>query len=156
MTRIDSARHIVEASPEMVYAAMTEPAALVAWLPPPGMSAQMLAFDLRPGGGYRMALRYDDPAIQGKSGGNEDIAETRYLDLVPGALVSQAIDFVSDDPRFAGTMIMNWQLRAVPEGTEVTIAARDVPEGISPQDHAEGLAASLENLSRYLAEGRED
>lgn len=152
MTRIDRARRIIEASCERVYAAMTDPAALVAWLPPTGMSAQMLAFDLRSGGGYRMALRYDDPAIAGKSGGNEDIAEARYLDLVPGALVSQAIDFVSEDPRFAGTMIMNWHLTPVAQGTEVTLEAHDVPEGISPEDHADGLSASLENLARYLVD----
>ncbi|OAM80057.1 SRPBCC domain-containing protein [Devosia elaeis] len=150
MARIDQAHRLIEASPEAVYDAMTSAEALVAWLPPTGMSGQMLEFDARPGGHYKMMLRYEDAAIAGKSGDNADIAEMRYLDLVPGALVSQAVDFVSDDPLFSGTMVMNWLLESRPEGTLVTIRAENVPAGISAADHAEGLASSLENLARYV------
>lgn len=154
MARTDQAHRLIEASPEAVYDAMTSAEALVAWLPPTGMSGQMLEFDPRPGGHYKMMLRYEDAAIAGKSGGNADIAEMRYLDLVPGALVAQAIDFVSDDPLFSGTMMMNWILESRPEGTLVTIRAENVPEGISADDHAEGLASSLENLARYVVGDR--
>jgi Uncharacterized conserved protein len=150
MSRIDSATRIIEASPEAVYAAMTTAEALAAWLPPDGMSGQMLEFDPRPGGHYAMVLRHDDGAAAGKSGGNEDRVTVRYLDLVPGALVSQAVEFVSDDLRFAGTMAMHWMLRPVPEGTEVTIRAENVPAGISAEDHAAGLASSLANLARFV------
>jgi hypothetical protein len=47
-------------------------------------------------------------------------------------------------------MVMNWLLRPVPEGTEITIRAENVPSGISAEDHAEGLSSSLENLARFL------
>jgi len=150
MSRTDSASRIVDATPEAVYAAMTDPAAMVVWLPPTGMRGEMLEFDLRPGGHYRMVLHYEDPSIAGKTGENSDDVAVRFLDLVSGALVSQAVDFVSDDPAFAGTMVMNWMLRPVPEGTEVTIRAENVPSGISAEDHAEGLASSLENLAKFL------
>lgn len=150
MSRTDQACRLVAADPETIYAAMTDPDALVAWLPPTGMRGTMLAFNLRPGGHYRMALRYEDTTIFGKSGGGEDIAEVRYLDLVPGALVSQAVDFVSDDPAFAGTMTMHWILQRETEGTLVTIRAENVPEGISAEDHAEGLESSLANLARFV------
>ena len=150
MSRTDSASRIVDATPEAVYAAMTDPASMVVWLPPAGMRGEMLEFDLRPGGHYRMVLHYEDPSIAGKTGENSDDVAVRFLDLVPGALVSQAVDFVSDDPAFAGTMVMNWMLRPVPEGTEVTIRAENVPSGISAEDHAEGLASSLENLAKFL------
>lgn len=150
MSRTDSASRIMDATPEAVYAAMTDPATMVVWLPPQGMRGEMLEFDLRPGGHYRMVLRYEDSSIAGKTGENSDDVAVRFLDLVPGALVSQAVDFVSDDPAFAGTMVMNWMLRPVPEGTEVTIRAENVPSGISAEDHAEGLAASLENLEKFV------
>ncbi|KRA95678.1 ATPase [Devosia sp. Root685] len=150
MSRTDSASRIVDATPEAVYAAMTWPEAMVVWLPPAGMTGEMREFDLRPGGHYRMVLRYDDPAIAGKTGGNSDDVVARFLDLVPGALISQAVDFVSDDPAFAGTMVMNWILRSVPEGTEVMIRAENVPSGIDARDHAEGLASSLENLAKFV------
>lgn len=151
MARIDQAHSIIEAPRKAIYHAMTTAEALVAWLPPSGMSGQMLDFDPRPGGHYKMVLRYDDAAIAGKSGGNEDIVTVRYLDLVQDTLVSQAVDFVSEDPRFAGTMVMNWTLEDRPEGTLVTIRAEHVPAGISAEDHAEGLAASLANLKDFVA-----
>lgn len=150
MGRVDSASRAIEASPETVYATMTDPAALVSWLPPAGMTGEMLEFDLRPGGHYRMVLRYADTAFAGKSGAGEDEVSVRYLDLVPAALVSQAVDFVSDDPAFSGTMVMKWILRPLAGGTEVTIRAENVPSGISAADHAEGLASSLENLARFV------
>jgi len=152
MSRTDSATRIIDATPEAVYAALTEPEALAAWLPPSGMAGEMREFVPGPGGHYRMVLRYEDETIAGKSRDNEDEVLVRYTDLVPGALVAQEVDFVSDDSSFAGTMVMNWILTPRPEGTEVTIRAENVPSGISVEDHAAGLASSLENLARYVEE----
>ena len=98
----------------------------------------------------RRSLPYDDATIAGKSVGNEDIVEARFVDLVPNQRVVQAVDFVSDDPRFAGTMLMNWVLTPLGNETEVRIIAENVPEGISKQDHDEGLTSSLENLARFV------
>ncbi len=58
--------------------------------------------------------------------------------------------FVSDDPSFAGTMIMTWQLTPVDGATRVDFIADNVPEGISADDHAVGLSTSLANLAYYL------
>jgi len=62
----------------------------------------------------------------------------------------QAVDFVSDDPAYAGTMVMSWEVTAAGAGTRVSIVAADVPDGISAEDHAAGLASSLANLAGYL------
>jgi hypothetical protein len=64
--------------------------------------------------------------------------------------VVQAVDFVSDDPAFAGTMTMTWSVRAVPDGTVVEFVADDVPSGITAADHAAGMGSSLEQLARYV------
>jgi len=69
---------------------------------------------------------------------------------VPGERVVQAVDFVSDDAAYAGTMTMTWAVTAVDAGTRVDIVAEDVPDGISAQDHAAGLASSLTNLAAYV------
>jgi hypothetical protein len=110
----------------------------------------MLEFDPRPGGHYRMVLRYDDKTIAGKSGGSTDEVSVRYTDLVAGALVAQEVDFISDDPQFAGTMTMNWIIEDRPEGALVIIRAYNVPEGIGAADHQEGLRSSLDNLARFV------
>jgi uncharacterized protein YndB with AHSA1/START domain len=142
---------VIAAPLERVYAALVDPDALIAWLPPEGMSGRFERFDARPGGSYRMVLTYADASgAPGKATADSDIVEGRFLDVVPGARVVQAVDFVSDDPAYAGTMTMTWELTAVDAVTRVEIRADDVPDGISAEDHAAGLASSLANLAAYL------
>jgi len=149
--RTDRASRVIAAPLERVYAALVDPDALVAWLPPEGMSGRFERFDARPGGSYRMVLTYADASgAPGKATADSDIVEGRFLDVVPGARVVQAVDFVSDDPAYAGTMTMTWEVTAVDAGARVGIRADDVPDGISAQDHAAGLASSLANLAAYL------
>jgi hypothetical protein len=45
---------------------------------------------------------------------------------------------------------MTWTVAAVDGGTRVDIVADGVPEGISADDHAAGLASSLENLAIHV------
>jgi uncharacterized protein YndB with AHSA1/START domain len=151
MPRTDMASRVVAVPPERVYAALIDPDALIEWLPPEGMSGRFERFDARPGGSYRMVLTYADASgAPGKATADSDVVEGRFLDVVPGARVVQAVDFVSDDPVYAGTMTMTWDLTAVEAGTLVEIRADDVPDGISAEDHAAGLASSLANLAAYL------
>jgi uncharacterized protein YndB with AHSA1/START domain len=108
-------------------------------------------FDARPGGSYRMVLTYSDAAgAPGKATVDSDIVEVRFVDIVPGQRIAHAVDFVSDDPAYAGTMTMTWEVTAVDAGTRVDIVAEDVPDGISAEDHAAGLASSLTNLAAFL------
>ena len=71
----------------------------MAWLPPAGMTGRFEGFDARPGGSYRMVLTYSDPSgAPGKASVDSDIVEARFVEIVPGERVVQAVDFVSDDP----------------------------------------------------------
>jgi hypothetical protein len=47
-------------------------------------------------------------------------------------------------------MTMTWQVAAVDAGTRIDSVAEDVPDGISAEDHAAGLASSLTNLAAYV------
>jgi uncharacterized protein YndB with AHSA1/START domain len=87
---------------------------------------------------------------RGKTTADSDVVEARFVDVVPGARVVQAVDFVSDDPDQAGTMTMTWEVAPVDAGTRVDLRADEVPVGISAEDHAVGLNSSLANLARYL------
>ncbi len=149
--RIDRGERIVAAPVDKVYRAMTDPGALEAWLPPEGMTGRIERFELRPGGGFRMVLTYlDAPAGIGKSTESTDVTEVGFVELVLDERIVQRVDFASDDPDFSGTMTMTWRLEAVPEGTRVVIEATGVPRGISPEDHASGLASSLANLAAHV------
>lgn len=148
---------MIIAPPEHVYAALVDPDALTAWLPPDGMSGRFDRFDARPGGSYRLILTYADASSSpGKATPDSDVVEARFVDIIPGVRVVQAVEFVSDDPSYAGTMTMTWEVTAVDTGTRVEIRAEDVPDGISAEDHAAGLAASLANLAAYFERGAKD
>ena len=151
MPRTDSASKVIAASPGRIYAAFTDPAALTQWLPPTGMTGRFEAFDARPGGAYRMELAYKDPSEMGKSGGGTDVVDAHFVELTPDVRVVQSVEFDSGDPAFAGTMTMTWELHEVSNGTEVVFRADNVPDGISADDHAAGMNASLDNLARFLA-----
>jgi uncharacterized protein YndB with AHSA1/START domain len=151
MTRTDRAARVIDAAPERAYAALVDPDALLAWLPPDGMTGRFERFDGRPGGSYRLVLTYADPSTaSGKATADSDVVEARFVDIVTGRRVVQAVDFVSDDPAFAGTMTMTWEVTPAGAGSRVEIRAEDVPAGISAEDHAAGLASSLANLAAFL------
>jgi uncharacterized protein YndB with AHSA1/START domain len=115
------------------------------------MTGRFERFDARPGGSYRMVLTYSGASgAPGKATVDSDIVEARFVDIVPGERVVLAVDFVSDDTAYAGTMIMNWEFTAVDAGTRVSIVAENVPDGISAEDHAAGHASSLAKLAAYL------
>jgi uncharacterized protein YndB with AHSA1/START domain len=152
MPRTDKGSQVMAAPLERVWGAMVDPEALLAWLPPGGMTGRLERFDARPGGSYRMVLTYADASgAPGKATADSDIVEARFIDIVPGQRVVQAVDFISDDPANAGTMTMTWEVTAVGAGTRVDIVAEDVPDGISAEDHAAGLSSSLAKLAAYVA-----
>jgi len=149
--RTDSAVRLVGASPEHIYSALVDRDALTSWLPPTGMTGRFEHFDASPGGTYRLVLTLADGSTsRGKSSDDTDVVDARFVELTPGVRVVQAVDFVSEDPSFSGTMTMTWAISRADGGSLVTITADDVPEGISPEDHAAGLSSSLENLAAYV------
>lgn len=149
--RTDRASRLVRAPIAKVYGAFLDPEALVRWLPPEGMTGAMLDFDPKPGGGYRMALTYQGEAhTPGKTSEHGDVVEARFLALVPNRKIIQSAEFESDDPAFAGTMVMTWTFEAAGEATRVAIVCDNVPGGIRKQDHDKGLKSSLANLAGFV------
>lgn len=153
--RIDRASRLIRAAVGDVYRAFTDADAFIAWLPPEGTTGTLLAFDPVPGGFYRIALRYDeqDADTVGKTSEDEDVAEGRFVELIPNQRIVQTGTFESDDPAFAGMMTIRWDFEAVDGGTRVSVAASDVPQGIGQRDHERGLKSSLANLAAFAERG---
>ena len=147
--RVDRAWRVIAAPVSAVYDALVDGNKVSHWLPPEGATGTLEAFDPRPGGAFRMTLRFSSGA-GGKTTRDTDTVSGHFVDLEPEEFVIQDFDFVSDDPAFAGTMRMTWGLTWCAEGTEVSIVAENVPSGISKEDHAQGLASSLANLAAYV------
>jgi uncharacterized protein YndB with AHSA1/START domain len=149
-TRVDRATRVIAAEVDDVYQAFVDPEAVVKWLPPKGARATLEAFEPREGGAFCMTLVFEGPHARGKTQEDTDVVRGTFDRLVPGQSITQRFDFVSDDPDFAGTMTMRWTLRREGAGTRVSVSAENVPRGISPADHQNGMESSLENLAAYL------
>src|ERR687898_281864 len=108
MPRTDRASRMLATPPERVWAALVDPEALLAWLPPGGMTGRLERFDARPGGTYRMVLTYPDASgAPGKASSDSDIVEAPFVDIVPGERVVQAVGFLSPEPAPARTHNLN-------------------------------------------------
>jgi len=155
--RTDRAARVVAASAAHVYRAFVTPAAVALWLPPDGMTANVHAWEARPGGTVHVTLRYDERSLgsPGKTTDRTDVVRGRFVEAIEDERVVLEVDFEADDPRFAGTMVMTWSLHGSAGGTRVSFVAEDVPPGIDRESHEAGLRSTLEHLAAHVERGRE-
>lgn len=59
--RVTRVSRVIDDPRHEVYAALVDPDAVAAWLPPEGMTGDVDAFESRPDGRFSMTLTYDDP-----------------------------------------------------------------------------------------------
>jgi len=151
--RTDTASRTIQASPQKLYWAFVDPDVLVRWLPPEGMRGKIERFEPQAGGAYRMVLTHEGTSgsFEGKSSPDRDIVEGRFLELVPGEKVVQAVAFDSPDPSFAGEMRIIWKLEPDGDRTKVTVVCEQVPAGIAKKEHEQALASTLRNLDRIVS-----
>ena len=144
------ASRVIRAAPDALYAAFVDAEALVAWLPPAGMTGVIHAFDARVGGGYRMSLFYPatEGQVYGKTAVGEDVVEVRFVDLAPPRRIVEAVRFVTTDPAFGGEMTLTITFEPVAGGTAVALAFTNLPPGLRPEDNDAGAHISLEQLAR--------
>ena len=147
--RTDTASRIIAAPPERLFDAFMNERAQTQWLPPKGMTARFDHFEPCAGGRYRMTLTYRG-GKGGKTTADSDTVSGRFIEVERPLRIVQTADFASDDPAFAGMMTMTWTFEPVAHGTQVTVSASDVPEGISAADHQAGLNGSLANLAAFV------
>ncbi len=83
---------------------------------------------------FLMRLAFDDADVETKSDDDSDVVEVYIPTLDDGRLVVWQVEFVSDDPRFSGTMAMHWYLsrkerRYIGHDRRASRAAGDFGEG---------------------------
>jgi uncharacterized protein YndB with AHSA1/START domain len=148
---------VIDAPRDVIYHAFVDPGALERWMAPDDMTATVLAYDGRAGGGYTMSLTYpaSEPGQPGKSSDREDRYTARFVELSPPARIVEGITFDTADPAFTGEMTMTVTLDEATGGTEVTILFENIPPGIRPEDNDAGTRSSLAKLAQYV-ENRPD
>lgn len=134
-----------------VYRALLDPAAIVRWRVPAGMSSQVHEFEAREGGVFRVSLRYDAPTGTGKSTADTDTYGGHFVRLVPDEQVVEELAFETTDPSLSTPMTITTTLADAPDGaTDVLIVHDGVPDSVPPADNELGTRMGLANLAAFV------
>ena len=132
---------VLRGTPERVYRAFLDPAAMAKWLPPNGFTGKVHEIDARVGGTHRMSFTNFGTGASHSFGG-------RYLELKPNERIRYTDKF--DDPNLPGEMTTTVSLKAVSCGTELNVVQEGVPEVIPAEACYLGWQESLTLLSKLV------
>jgi uncharacterized protein YndB with AHSA1/START domain len=136
-----SLHRVIKASPEKVYRAFTEAAAIASWLPPYGFVCTVQEMDVRVGGTFKMTF-HNFTTGNGHSFGGE------YEALRPGEFLKYSDKF--DDPNLPGTMTTSVSLQKTLVGTELKVLQEGIPAMIPVEMCYLGWQESLEKLTKLV------
>ena len=132
---------VLRATPEKIYRAFLDPAAMCKWLPPNGFTGTMHHLEPKVGGTFKMSFT-NFSNRQSHSFGGE------YLELVPGELLRYTDRF--DDPNLPGEIQVTVTLKKVSCGTDVSILQEGIPDVIPPEMCYLGWQESLVLLAKLV------
>jgi uncharacterized protein YndB with AHSA1/START domain len=132
---------VLRATPEKIYRAFLDPAAMCKWLPPNGFTGTMHHLEPKVGGTFKMSFT-NFSNRQSHSFGGE------YLELVPGELLRYTDRF--DDPNLPGEIQVTVTLKKVSCGTDVSIVQEGIPDVIPPEMCYLGWQESLVLLAKLV------
>ena len=132
---------VLRATPERVYRAFLDPAAMAKWIPPYGFTCTVHHMDVKAGGTYKMSFTNFSTGSGHSFGGV-------YNELVPYELIRYTDRF--DDPNLPGDMQVTVRLKAVSCGTELSIVQEGVPEIIPVEMCYLGWQESLAQLATLV------
>ena len=143
MTSLTLVRRI-KARPEIVFAAVTTAEGIAHWYGPDAGPVLIAEVDARPGGRYRVRFRLLD--------GSEHEASGIFLEVVAPRRVAMSWRWTEGggDP---GESRVEYALRAVPEGTELTFTHAQLHDEESARSHEGGWTGALDKLQVYLEQG---
>lgn len=136
-----SLHRVLKASPEKIFRAFTESAAMAAWLPPYGFTCTVNEMNATVGGTYRMSF-------QNFTTGNSHSFGGTYIDITPGEFLKYTDEF--EDPNLPGTMTTAVWLKKTMVGTDIKIVQEGIPAAIPAEMCYLGWQESLEKLAKLV------
>ena len=136
-----SLHRVIKTTPEKLYRAFTEPAAMAAWLPPYGFLCTVHEMNVQEGGTFRMSF-------QNFSTGNGHSFGGTYLELKPNELLKYSDKF--DNPNLPGEMITTVRLTKNLAGTDLKVTQEGIPDAIPADFCYLGWQDSLEKLIKLV------
>ncbi len=136
-----SFHRVLKASPEKVFRAFTNPAALASWIPPYGFVCTVHEMKAEVGGSYKASF-------MNFSTGNTHSFGGKYVEIKPNELLKYTDRF--DDPNLPGEMVTTVSLNKVSVGTEIRITQEGIPDAIPAEMCYLGWQESLEKLAKLV------
>lgn len=133
---------VFKTTPEKIYKAFLDPAAMCKWLPPNGFTGTVQHSDVRVGGSYKMSFTNFGTGQEQAFGGE-------YKELVPNEKIVNTDKFDSAD--LPGEMKNTITFKKTMVGTEVNIVQEGIPSAIPAEACYLGWQESL-NLLALLVE----
>jgi uncharacterized protein YndB with AHSA1/START domain len=131
----------LRSTPERVYRAFIDAAALAKWLPPNGFTCTVHHLDAKVGGTFRMSFTNFTSGKTHSFGGE-------YLELKPHERIRYTDKF--DDPNLPGEMRVTVDLKKVMVGTDVNIVQEGIPDMIPAEACYLGWQESLVLLGKLV------
>jgi uncharacterized protein YndB with AHSA1/START domain len=134
-------RRTIDATPERLFAAWTDPAQLTAWWGPAGVACIGAEIDLRVGGDYRIGNRLPD--------GMEIwiVGTFSVVDRPKRLVYSWLIEKMQGQ---AETVTVRFEPRG--GATEVIIVHEKIPNQAAKEQHAVGWEGCLDGLAEFINE----
>lgn len=132
---------VLKTTPDKLYRAFIDGAALAKWLPPYGFTCTVHEMDAQVGGRFRMSFANFSSGKSHSFGGE-------YRKLRPGAYIEYTDKF--DDPNLPGEMTVKVTLTAVSCGVELNIEQSGIPEMIPAEQCYLGWQESLTQLAHLV------
>jgi uncharacterized protein YndB with AHSA1/START domain len=136
-----SLHRMLKASPEKVYRAFTEAAAIASWFPPYGFVCTVQEMNVKTGGSYKMSF-------QNFSTGHSHSFGGKYVELKPNEFLKFTDQF--DDPNLPGEITTTVWLRKTIAGTEIKITQEGIPAVIPAEMCYLGWQDSLDKLAKLV------
>jgi uncharacterized protein YndB with AHSA1/START domain len=138
MTSLTIVRRIA-ARPAIVFDALTTPEGIAAWWGPDAGPVLVAETDLRVGGRFRVRFRMLD--------GSEHESSGEYLEVVRPKRLAMTWRWAGgEDP---GESLLEIDLRAIAEGTELTLTHSRLVDEETRRGHEEGWTGALDKLERH-------
>ena len=136
MTSLTVVRRIA-ARPSIVFDALTTPQGMSCWWGPDAGPVLLAETDLRVGGFFRVRFR--------KLDGSEHESNGEYIEIARPERLAMSWRWLGgvEDP---GESLVEFDLRAIAEGTELTVTHSRLNDDESRRSHGEGWNGSLDKL----------
>ncbi|MFN7923276.1 MAG: SRPBCC domain-containing protein [Bryobacteraceae bacterium] len=128
------------ASPERVFRAWTDPAAMRIWFAPGDYTVPEAEAELGPGGRYRVQMRAPNGNLHEVTGTYKEVDPPRRLVFSWAWVSNPAVE-----------MLVTVEFRASGEETEVTLTHERLPDEESRRRHEQGWIGCLAKLPAALA-----